>query len=134
MENEDDYDQDIFGNDNDLGYKDFLPPDDDLATNTKELNEFILDSFSCEEMPLIKEIRGKGLMIGFVLDQEKFTSLIDTEQSASIYLVNQLAENGLLTVPAGPDVIRWLPALNVHKNEVKEAIEIMRSTFNKVIK
>ena len=108
--------------------------DDDLATNTKELNEFILDSFSCEEMPLIKEIRGKGLMIGFVLDQEKFTSLINTEQSASIYLVNQLAENGLLTVPAGPDVIRWLPALNVHKNEVKEAIEIMRSTFNKVIK
>ena len=85
-------------------------------------------------MPLIKEIRGKGLMIGFVLDQEKFTSLIDTEQSASIYLVNHLAENGLLTVPAGPDVIRWLPALNVHKNEVKEAIEIMRSTFNKVIK
>ena len=108
--------------------------DDDLATNTKELNEFILDSFSCEDMPLVKEIRGKGLMIGFVLDQEKFTSLIDTEQSASIYLVNQLAENGLLTVPAGPDVIRWLPALNVHKNEVKEAIEIMRSTFNKVIK
>ena len=108
--------------------------DDDLATNTKELNEFILDSFSCEEMPLVKEIRGKGLMIGFVLDQEKFTSLIDTEQSASIYLVNHLAENGLLTVPAGPDVIRWLPALNVHKNEVKEAIEIMRSTFNKVIK
>ena len=108
--------------------------DDDLATNTKELNEFILDSFSCEEMPLVKEIRGKGLMIGFVLDQEKFTSLIDTEQSASIYLVNHLAENGLLTVPAGPDVIRWLPALNVHKNEVKEAIAIMRSTFNKVIK
>ena len=82
----------------------------------------------------IKEIRGRGLMIGFVIDHEKFNLIKKTDQNPSIYMVNELAKNGLLTVPAGPDVIRWLPPLNVKKSEVKEAIQIMISTLDKEAK
>jgi acetylornithine/N-succinyldiaminopimelate aminotransferase len=38
-------------------------------------------------------------------------------------------QNGLLTVPAGPTVIRWLPPLNVSQAEVDEAISIFAGTL-----
>jgi acetylornithine/succinyldiaminopimelate/putrescine aminotransferase len=38
-------------------------------------------------------------------------------------------KNGLLTVPAGPSVIRWLPPLNVSEAEVDEAISIFAGTL-----
>jgi acetylornithine/succinyldiaminopimelate/putrescine aminotransferase len=33
-------------------------------------------------------------------------------------------------VPAGAEVLRWLPPLNVNKNEVEEAIKIMKVTLS----
>jgi acetylornithine/succinyldiaminopimelate/putrescine aminotransferase len=35
-------------------------------------------------------------------------------------------------VPAGPTVIRWLPALNVTKEEVDEAIQILVATLGEL--
>ena len=56
------------------------------------------------------------------------------ESNLSKVFIGELSKNGLLTVPAGPDVIRWLPPLNVQKSEVKEAIQIMISTLDKEAK
>ena len=108
--------------------------DDNLSAYAKELYKFIINTFNDKKISLIKEIRGRGLMIGFVIDHEKFNLTKKTDQNPSIYMVNELAKNGLLTVPAGPDVIRWLPPLNVQKSEVKEAIQIMISTLDKEAK
>ena len=76
-------------------------------------------------------------MLGFVIDVEELEKLEPfrmSGQSPSIYLVNLLSKNGLLTVPAGAEVLRWLPPLNVEKNEVEEAIKIMKVTLsNKII-
>lgn len=38
--------------------------------------------------------------------------------------------NGLLTVPAGTETLRWLPPLNVTKTEVAEALEILKNTLD----
>jgi acetylornithine aminotransferase len=38
-------------------------------------------------------------------------------------------QNGLLTVPAGPTVIRWLPPLNVSRTEIDEAVSILARTL-----
>ena len=108
--------------------------DDNLSAYAKELYKFIINTFNDKKISLIKEIRGRGLMIGFVIDHEKFNLTKKTDQNPSIYIVNELAKNGLLTVPAGPDVIRWLPPLNVQKSEVKEAIQIMILTLDKEAK
>jgi len=107
--------------------------DDNLCENVRNLNEFIMDSIEIDEIPLLSDIRGVGLMLGFVIDVEeleKLESFRISGQSPSIYIVNLLSKNGLLTVPAGADVIRWLPPLNVDKNEVKEAIKIMKVTLS----
>ena len=55
---------------------------------------------------IIKEIRGKGLLIGMQLhfDQSKF--------------IKSLEKNYLLTIRASENVVRILPPLTVKKNEI----------------
>ena len=67
---------------------------------------------------IIKNIRGKGLLIGIQLhtDQTKF--------------IKKLMDNKLLTIRAAENVVRILPPLNVKKNEVDQALKII----NKVCK
>ena len=79
----------------------------------KELNKLK------ENFPkIIKEIRGKGFLIGLQLykDQSSF--------------IEKLMENKLLTIRAAENVIRILPPLNVKKKEINQAIKII----NKVCK
>ena len=67
---------------------------------------------------IIKEIRGRGFLIGLELyiNQTVF--------------IRKLLENRLLTIRAAENVVRILPPLNVKKNEIDEAIRIL----NKVCK
>ena len=62
---------------------------------------------------IIKEIRGKGLLIGIQLhiDQTNF--------------IKKLMDNKLLTIRAAENVVRVLPPLNVKKNEIDKAIKII---------
>ena len=39
-------------------------------------------------------------------------------------------KNGLLTVPAGTDTLRWLPPLNVSDSEIDEALSILKNTLD----
>ncbi len=63
---------------------------------------------------IIKEIRGKGLLIGIQLyfDQSNF--------------IKSLEKNYLLTIRAAENVIRILPPLNVKKNEIDLALKIIK--------
>ncbi len=62
---------------------------------------------------IIKEVRGRGLLIGLALHKNQ-TSFIDK-------LINQK----LLTVKASENVVRLLPPLNVSKQEINLAIKII---------
>lgn len=96
--------------------------------NVKRQEARIREAVSRWDFPLVSDLRGMGLMLGFVLDGEAFASLpghADSGKTPALSLVNQLMEKGLLTVPAGADVVRWLPRLNVTDEEVDEALTIM---------
>lgn len=67
---------------------------------------------------LVKEIRGKGLMIGIELHTEVVSLLAD------------LRNRGLLALLAGPNVIRLLPSLTVTYDELKKAAEILEKTIH----
>ena len=62
---------------------------------------------------IIKEVRGKGLLIGLCLykDQTKF--------------IKKLLDNKLLTVRAAENVVRLLPPLNVTKQEINLGLKII---------
>jgi acetylornithine/succinyldiaminopimelate/putrescine aminotransferase len=46
--------------------------------------------------------------------------------------VEKLQDAGLLTVPSAPATIRWLPALNVTREEIDEATRITASVLDSI--
>ena len=62
---------------------------------------------------IIKQIRGKGLLIGIQLHKDQ-TSFIE-----------KLMEKKLLTIKAAENVIRVLPPLNVKKSEIDTALKVI---------
>ncbi|MCM3718777.1 acetylornithine transaminase [Fictibacillus phosphorivorans] len=72
---------------------------------------------SLHSHPLVKEVRGKGLLIG-----------IECERPVGSF-IEWLEEQGLLTVPAGENVIRLLPPLTVSEEELETAAGIISQLF-----
>jgi len=87
-----------------------------FLNNVKKLSkDFLLNLNHLKEKhpEIIKEIRGRGLLIGIQLqkDQTKF--------------IKKLMDNKLLTIRAAENVVRILPPLNVKKNELHQALKII---------
>ena len=51
----------------------------------------------------------------------------------SLWLVDRLHEAGLLTIPSGTHAIRWLPPLNVSREEVSLAVDILSGVLEKAV-
>jgi acetylornithine/N-succinyldiaminopimelate aminotransferase len=97
-----------------------------LFTNARTQGDYAKRKL--EVVPGIKEIRGMGLMLGIELS-EGFVRVAASGKTPSQMVVIALMRNGLLAVPAGPSVIRWLPPLNVSRAEIDEAVSILSTTL-----
>ena len=64
------------------------------------------------EHACIQEIRGTGLMIGVQMDRTVSE------------ILNSIVEKGVICGPAGPEVIRFLPALIVTRKQVDHVVSI----------
>ncbi len=87
-----------------------------FLNNIKNLSKYFLKNLNDikDKYPnIIKQIRGKGLLIGIQLhkDQNLF--------------IKKLMENKLLTIKAAENVIRILPPLNVKKSEINTALKVI---------
>ena len=63
---------------------------------------------------IIKEVRGKGLLMGLVINKDQNS------------FINKLLNYKLLTVKASENVVRLLPPLNVTKKEINLALKIIK--------
>lgn len=79
-----------------------------------------LDQLARTYPSVLAEARGVGLMLGFKC------------VTANTDMVARLQGAGLLTVPAGDNVVRLLPPLTIGENEVEEAIDILDRTFGQL--
>jgi len=91
--------------------------------NVKNISKHFLSNLNRikDKYPnIIKEIRGRGLLIGIQLhtDQGKF--------------IEKLMNNKLLTIRAAENVVRILPPLNVKKNEIDQALKIIKKVCSEV--
>lgn len=97
---------------------------ENLLQNVRERGEQLRENLSAiaRAYPhLFAEVRGWGLINGLVLKEEcKFTS---------IDLVKAVMDKGLLLVPAGPKVVRFVPPLIVSDREVNRATEILQQVL-----
>ena len=87
-----------------------------FLNNVKKLSKYFLSNLNKikEKYPsIIKQIRGRGFLIGIQLHQDQTN------------FINKLMKNKLLTIRAAENVVRVLPPLNVKKSELDEALKII---------
>ncbi len=103
---------------------------EDLAGNARRLGDWMLDELrrvAAAAPQVIREVRGIGLMIGIQL-AAGIPAFAGQEKTPAAQFVNRLHAAGLLTIPAGNDVVRLLPPLNLSQAEAKEGIQIIEKT------
>jgi acetylornithine aminotransferase len=96
--------------------------DSNLLTQVNEIAEYLENQLIVlkEKYSFIKEIRGKGLLIG-----------IDVDTNA-LEIVQKAIEHQLLLLTAGPNVVRVLPPLTVSKEEINEFVEKLEKAFQSI--
>ena len=90
--------------------------EDGLIENAERLGSFLLDGLReiQARRPLIKEVRGLGLMIG--IEFQDHDTMIAVEQAAF--------RRGLLVLGAGDDVVRMCPPLVFRTDQAETALEV----------
>jgi N-acetyl-ornithine/N-acetyl-lysine deacetylase len=77
------------------------------------LGAHALERLRAVESPLIREVRGLGLLIG-----------IELKKRVQPYL-EALCDRGILALPAGPNVLRLLPPLVISEAQLDQALDIV---------
>lgn len=101
----------------------------DLLANTRERGAQL--TAAVKGLPLIREVRGAGLLIGVEMDD--LPAREGESGTPSVRLTRRLIEAGLLVAPAGEQTIRLLPPLNVTAAECDEAVEILRGVLTRAV-
>ncbi len=91
---------------------------DNYADIAKEKGNYFLTRLKAINNPDIKEIRGKGLLIG-----------VEFWTSASVY-VDRLIEGGVLAKDTNKNTIRFAPPLVISNSQLKEACDIIERAFS----
>ena len=92
-----------------------------FLNNIKKLSKYFLEklnSIKSKHPDIIKEIRGRGLLIG-----------IQLHNNPTLF-IKKLMDYKLLTIRAAENVIRILPPLNVKKKEIDIAVKIISKVCN----
>ena len=98
-----------------------------LDENARKLGAWMnseLDRIAKTHPQIVKTVRGLGFMLGLEL-AEKIPAFAAGDKSAAIQFVNRLHAAGVLTIPAGTQIVRLLPALNLKPQEAAEGIAVI---------
>ena len=89
---------------------------DEIAANVVRQAQAIRDGLDAinRELDLFSEVRGRGLMLGAVLKP--------AYAGRAGEILDHAAAHGLLLLQAGPDVLRFVPALNIGDADVAEGL------------
>ena len=91
-----------------------------MAERAKEMGEYFMAGLKALNSPKIKQVRGKGLLIGVVLHE--------SAGKARKY-TTALKEKGILCKETHDWIIRFAPPLVITKEEIDQALEIIREVF-----
>lgn len=89
----------------------------DKATEIGTLLKEALQGF-VDQYDKLLEVRGKGMMLGLVVDGEAKD------------VVEALAAQGLLALTAGKNVVRFLPPLSLKEEDLEEAIDMISDALD----
>ena len=104
-----------------------------LLENARTLGAYAKEAVEGLNSPLIAQVRGLGLMLGIELVGDFAARTGSGARPPSLWMVDRLHEAGLLTIPSGTHAIRWLPPLNVTRQEVAQAVDILAGVLEKAV-
>jgi acetylornithine/N-succinyldiaminopimelate aminotransferase len=88
-----------------------------LMLNARKIGDYLMSELAA--IPQLRNVRGRGLMIGF-----------DVPAEHKDLKKNLLLAHKIFTGEAKPDVIRLLPALNIRKTEADLLLNAIRTEMN----
>ncbi|MDB6123655.1 MAG: aruC [Pedosphaera sp.] len=105
-----------------------------LADNAREVGAYFkggLQELAQKYPTVIKTVRGLGLMIGMEL-APNIPAFAEEGKTHAVRFTNLLHAAGLIAIPAGTHILRFLPALNLRRNEAEEGLKIIESVVAKL--
>lgn len=97
---------------------------ENLPERANKMGAYIKEEIMSWELPVVTAVRGYGLLLGIGINPECVE--VPEGKMLSGVVVEALRQEGLLTVPAGPETVRLLPPLNVTEEEVQQALAIIK--------
>jgi acetylornithine/LysW-gamma-L-lysine aminotransferase len=90
----------------------------DLPGKTRRLGRLLIERIRSIDSPIIREVRGQGLMIA-----------IELKKKAGPFL-SKLLGKGIAAIPSGSTVIRLLPPLVISEEDIEKTVKILGEVLN----
>ena len=100
--------------------------DEKLVQNAEKMGKIFREEIEKINSPFIVQVRGRGLLNAIV------TKPVEGKTAWDICL--KLRDNGLLAKPTHDHIIRFAPPLCINEKEIKQAVGIIKKTFEEMSK
>ncbi|MDD3225604.1 MAG: acetylornithine/succinylornithine family transaminase [Clostridium sp.] len=95
--------------------------DRDLAGNAEKMGEYFKEKL--RELPHMKEVRGKGLLVG-----------VEFDENIALEVKHVCFDKKLLITAIGGNIIRMVPPLILNESDCDKAFEIIKASVEEVCK
>jgi acetylornithine aminotransferase/acetylornithine/N-succinyldiaminopimelate aminotransferase len=102
--------------------------DERLEDNARKVGAFLklgLQELARKYPGVVRNARGLALMLGMELAPDIAALASDGNKTQAVRFANRLHAAGLMVIPAGTQVLRFLPPLNLRQSEAEEGLEIL---------
>jgi acetylornithine aminotransferase/acetylornithine/N-succinyldiaminopimelate aminotransferase len=106
-----------------------------LAENVRRIGEYLrsgLSNLARSHPQIVRSARGLGLMLGIELAPNIESLPGDPSRTQAVRFAQLLHSVGVLTIPAGAQVLRLLPPLNLRRNEAGEGLAAFEAVVKKL--
>ena len=105
-----------------------------LLDNANKQGSYILKRLSefGEQNPIVGDVRGKGLMIGVELVEDKESKKPATEKAREVMIRSW--KHGVAIVTCGVSTLRLAPPLTIQRGQLDGALDIVEDVVNEVAK
>lgn len=87
---------------------------DEMMKHVKETGEYFISQLKTIQSPIVTDVRGQGLMIGLEIKDKRNE------------ILKQLQLKNILAIPAGENVVRFLPPFIIQKKQIDEAVKVLK--------
>ena len=103
------------------------------AANAARVGDYFMQRLHelAQRHPVVGEVRGKGLMIGMELVEDRRTKV--PAKKLCDALITRAYHNGLILLSCGQSTVRFMPPLMIGQSDVDEAVHLLEASLREVM-